>query len=286
MFFAMGGTGALVSALGQLLRDQGAEIRTGATVAEIEFDSRRATGVVLDDGERIRADLVVSNADPMHLYDRLVPKATQASTTRLKRRYSRLSMGLYVLYFGTRRRYDDVAHHTIWLGKRYRELLDDIFKRHILADDFSLYLHRPTATDPSFAPAGCDSFYVLAPVPNLKAAIDWCEAGSKLRDRIVDALAQSLLPDLHDHITADFFHDPGRFRAGLFERSRRGVFDRAALHPIGLVPIPQQGRRPTGTLFDRRRDPSWRRHARGALFGQGGRPARARSALGGEAIWD
>ena len=114
-------------------------------------------------------------------------------------------MGLFVLYCGTRRTYPDVAHPTIWLGRRYRALLDDIFHRERLAEDFSLFLHRPTASDPSFAPPGCDSFYVLAPVLNLEGEVYWQPEGPKPRDRIVAALDASLLPGLSPTITSDCF---------------------------------------------------------------------------------
>ena len=113
-----------------------------------------------------------------------MPKKAQSLSVRLKHKHAKLSMGLFVLYFGTRQQYPDVAHHTIWMGKRYRELLEDIFKRKILTEDFSLYVHRPTATDPSAAPEGCDTFYALAPVPNLQGEVDWAVEGPKLRDRI------------------------------------------------------------------------------------------------------
>ena len=121
-------------------------------------------------------------------------------------------MGLFVMYFGTRKAYPDVAHHTIWLGKRYRELLDEIFNKKILSEDFSLYLHRPTATDPSFAPQGCESFYVLCPVPNLQADIDWSVQGPLLRDRIVAALDRTILPGLAETITAEFRMTPNDFK--------------------------------------------------------------------------
>ena len=120
-------------------------------------------------------------------------------------------MGLFVLYFGTAQQYPDVAHHTIWMGPRYRELLNDIFHRKVLAEDFSIYLHRPTATDPSFAPEGCDSFYALVPVPNLTAGINWAVEGPRLRDRVVAALAGTILPGLDNTIRADFFMTPEDF---------------------------------------------------------------------------
>ena len=122
-------------------------------------------GVVLESGERLSADIVISDADPAFLYSKMLRRPPLVP--RLKLKQAQTSMGLFVLYFGTTRQYPEVAHHTIWFGDRYRELLRDIFHRHRLGPDFSLYVHRPTATDPSFAPAGCDSWYVLAPVPNL-----------------------------------------------------------------------------------------------------------------------
>lgn len=212
VFFAMGGTGALVNALGRLMAEQGIAVRFDATAAQVTLDGRTATGVMLASGEVIGADLVVSNADPMYLYRQMLPNQALAVATKVKRR-SKLSMGLYVLYFGTRRQYPAVAHHTIWLGPRYKALLDDIFHKKILPEDFSLYVHRPTATDPSFAPAGCDSFYVLCPVPNTQGAIDWSAQGPKLRDRIIAALERTMLPGLRDAITADFSMTPDDFEA-------------------------------------------------------------------------
>jgi phytoene desaturase len=208
--FAMGGTGAVVAALGKLMREEGVTIRLGETVSKILIESGVAKGVALESGEAIAADIVISNADPMYLYREMIPPQARPVSTRAKMQ-SRLSMGLFVLYFGTRRKYPDVAHHTIWMGPRYRELLKDIFRRRILPDDFSLYLHRPTATDPSFAPDGCDSFYVLCPVPNLLAQIDWTIEGPRLQSRIVDALDKTILPGLKQCITADFFMTPRDF---------------------------------------------------------------------------
>ena len=120
-------------------------------------------------------------------------------------------MGLFILYFGTLKPYPSVAHHTIWMGQRYRELLDDIFNKKLLSEDFSLYLHRPSATDPSFAPTGCDSFYVLCPVPNLLGGQDWSVEGPKLRNRIVNALERTILPGLSETITEDFYKTPKDF---------------------------------------------------------------------------
>ncbi len=210
VYFARGGTGALVAAFGRLMEEEGIDIRLGTTVSRILLDGRRATGVELESGEQLAADVVVSNADPLHLYRNMVPESAQSSAIKLKKK-SRISMGLYVLYFGTTRTYPDVAHHTIWFGPRYREHLKDIFDRKILADDFSLYVHRPTATDKSFAPEGCDSFYVLCPVPNLDAGIDWKSEGPRLKERIVKALDETMLPGLRESMTADFIMTPDDF---------------------------------------------------------------------------
>ena len=209
--FAMGGTGAITAAMKALMQRQGIEIRLKQTVSSIHIVDGAACGVVLEDGTLLAADVVVSNADPAHLYSEMVKPSQQAPSARLKLAAAEYSMGLFVLYFGCTRTYPNVAHHTIWMGERYRELLADIFHHKTLSEDFSLYLHRPTATDPSFAPAGCDSFYVLCPVPNLKGAVDWATAGPRLVERIVAALDQTLLPGLATTITSDFFMTPEDF---------------------------------------------------------------------------
>ena len=210
--FAMGGTAAITRALGDLMLRRGVDIQLNTTVASLIIEHGVAKGVTLADSHVIAADLVVSNADPAHLYANMIQPSELARTTRVKLAAAEFSMGLFVLYFGTTRTYPDVAHHTIWMGERYRELLDDIFHKKTLSEDFSLYLHRPTATDSSFAPPGCDSFYVLCPVPNLKGEVDWTRDGPRLRDRIVAALGKTILPDLESTITDDFFMTPEDFR--------------------------------------------------------------------------
>lgn len=155
--------------------------------------------------------MLVSNMDPSYLYKKVIPKNKQALSAKIKTATAKHSMGLFVLYFGTDNTYPDVAHHTIWLGKRYRELLDDIFDKKVLADDFSLYVHRPTATDASFAPKGCDSFYVLAPVPNLQGGQDWDEIGEQYAQRILDALDKTMLPGVKEHVTVQFHKAPNDF---------------------------------------------------------------------------
>lgn len=210
--FAMGGTGAITRALEALMIRNGIELRLGQTVKRIGVTAGAATSIELEDGSQLAADLIVSNVDPAHLYGHMIPRSVQSTASKLKLRHARYSMGLFVLYFGTRRTYPDVAHHTIWLGARYRELLREVFSGAELPKDFSLYVHRPTATDPSFAPPGCDSFYVLCPVPNLQAKINWENEAPRLRDRIVAALGHTILPGLAETITAEFHMTPTDFQ--------------------------------------------------------------------------
>ena len=209
--FAMGGTQAIILALENLMIRQGIDIKLGQTVKSLLIEGDRVEAVVLENGETLNADLIVSNADPAYLYRHMVTPKKQTFMLRLKAKKPKFSMGLFVLYFGTTQTYPEVAHHTIWLGKRYRALLEDIFDKKILTEDFSLYLHRPTATDPSFAPPGCDSFYVLCPVPNLLGGQDWSVEGPKLQAKIVAALDQTILPNLKNTITEDFYMTPKDF---------------------------------------------------------------------------
>lgn len=210
--FAMGGTGALVDALEALMIEQGIEIRLNTTVTALDSDAGLVKHVDIEEQsgqrERLKTDWVISNADPVHLYKSLLPKQDVNRLAQFKANRWRKSMGLFVLFFGTNRQFPKVAHHTIWMGPRYRELLNDIFNRQILADDFSIYLHRPTATDASFAPPGGDSFYALVPVPNLQANIDWSEAGPRLADRVIDALGQTTLPGLRESLVDQFYMTP------------------------------------------------------------------------------
>jgi phytoene desaturase len=209
--FVMGGTHALVSALEKLMIRNGITIRLSETIKCLSVESGKAVAAVLESGEVLPVDLVVSNADPLHLYRRMLNPKYQSFLNRFKAKRPQVSMGLFILYFGTLKPYPSVAHHTIWMGQRYRELLDDIFNKKLLSEDFSLYLHRPSATDPSFAPTGCDSFYVLCPVPNLLGGQDWSVEGPKLRNRIVNALERTILPGLSETITEDFYKTPKDF---------------------------------------------------------------------------
>jgi len=210
--FAMGGTGRLVQGLVSLVEGQGNAVRMNAEVSAITVANGRATGVRLASGESIAADIVVSNADPAWTYGRLLQGETRRRWTDRKLAGARYSMSLFVWYFGTRRQYPEVLHHTMVLGPRYRELLDDIFERKVLADDFSLYLHRPTATDPSLAPPGCDAFYVLSPVPHLDSGTDWRTAAEPYRQAIARRLADTLLPGLESEVISSRCLTPQDFQ--------------------------------------------------------------------------
>lgn len=214
IWFAMGGTGALVNALVRLFSENGGKVLLNTEVAEIVIDEKTgyAKGVALRDGEFLKADAVVSNADVAFTYLNLVAGKFRRKYTDQKVKAMRYSMSLFVLYFGTNRRYEQMAHHEIIMGPRYRELMQDIFERKHLAEDFSLYLHRPTATDRSLAPSGCDCWYVLSPVPHLGGKTDWKKMGKPYRDRIINYLEQRYLPDLSKHIVTELYIDPLHFR--------------------------------------------------------------------------
>ncbi|MGC6537074.1 MAG: phytoene desaturase family protein [Candidatus Puniceispirillaceae bacterium] len=212
VYFAMGGTGELVRQLHLLMERHGIEIRLNTDITSINVKGNLVTGVTTGAGEVIEADRIICNGDPPTIYQQMMGSAKKSRKKALPESMTAYSMGLYVLFFGTRKTYDDIAHHTIWMGPRFKELLHDIFDKKIMADDFSLYLHRPTATDKSFAPDGCDSFYVLCPVPNLQGNVNWDEAGPDLRNRIVSALEDSIMPGLSDVITDDFYMTPVDFK--------------------------------------------------------------------------
>ena len=200
-----------------VIESLGGEIRYNAPVREILVEGGRAAGVRLRDGETVAADVVVSNADSAATYRYLLPEHVRPRRwTERKLSRARYSMSLFVWYFGTDRRYEDVPHHMILLGPRYRELLDDIFRHQRLADDFSLYLHRPTATDPSLAPPGGDAFYVLSPVPHLDSGIDWSETGERYRAAIAKSLSETVLPDLEQHVVTSRTMTPADFQDRLW----------------------------------------------------------------------
>lgn len=219
VFFPRGGTGALVAAMTRLLGELGGELRLATPVSRVRLGERagrvihRVTTAQQVDEE---FDLVVSNADLHHTYATLYVDEPDARPMVKRLEKMDWSMSLYVLYFGTDRDYaGDLAHHTVVFGPRYRGLLDDIFHGDTLADDFSLYLHAPHVTDPSLAPPGCGSFYVLSPVPHLgNAPLDWATLGEAYGDRILAAL-ERLLPDLRRHVVVRRQFTPSDFQQQL-----------------------------------------------------------------------
>jgi len=199
--FTMGGTGALVQGLLRLFTEMGGKLRLNARVERLLVVDGAARGVRLDSGEELPAKVVVSNADVANFYKKAVPAAARRKWTNRRLDRMRYSMSLFLIYFGTDRTWPDLAHHTIILAERYKELLEDIFSKKILADDFSLYLHAPTRTDPSLAPPGCECFYVLSPVPNLGGDVDWNEVKDLYADAILASL-EKLCPELRKHIVS------------------------------------------------------------------------------------
>lgn len=227
--FAKGGTAALVRAFARLLEDTGVEIRTSSPVEEIEVDADgKATAVRLAGGERIPCKMVIANADPRFVYSRMIDRKHRRKHTDASVRRKRGSMSLFVAYFGTKRTYPELAHHTIVLGPRYKGLLDDIFDKKTLAEDFSLYLHAPTRSDPDLAPPGHENFYVLSPVPNNRSGVDWSAIGERYLDRIYAELERRGVPSLRESLVTSHFITPDHF-----EHELRSV-DGAA---FGLEPV-------------------------------------------------
>lgn len=213
--FAMGGTGALVEGLVDLIEGQGGEIIYNCDVKEVLVEDGSAVGVRMAGGETLNADIVVSNADSATTYHDLLPADVRRRWTPRKVKRARHSMGLFVWYFGTNRQYPHVGHHTKVLGPRYEDLLRDIFDRKVLAEDFSLYLHRPTQLDPSLAPSGCDAFYVLSPVPNLTSGTDWTVQAEPYRQAIEQRLRNTVMPGLGPDIVTSRLLTPLDFQSRL-----------------------------------------------------------------------
>ena len=213
VWFPKGGTGALVQGMVKLFEDIGGRIELNAEAASIEVSGARATGVRLRDGRVLNADCVASNADVVHTYANLLaqyPRGVKEGA-RLKRK--RFSNSLFVIHFGLKRPQPQLQHHTVCFGPRYRELIQEIFKGDALAEDFSLYLHAPCITDPSLAPPGCSSHYVLSPVPHLgNAPIDWEIEGPRYRDRIFEYLEKYYMPGLREDLVTCRIFTPNDFR--------------------------------------------------------------------------
>ena len=213
VFFCMGGTGKLVEELTNLMKRNDINIETNKNLKSVEHKDSVAYKAITECGKEYKFDNLIFNGDPPVFYKEILKPASRNFLNPIFPAKSlSYSMGLFVLFFGTKTRYEEIAHHTIWLTERFKDLLHDIFEKRIITEDFSLYLHRPTATDKSFAPDGHDSFYVLCPVPNLKNNIDWSIHGEKLKDQIIIELENTIMPNLSNHIEDISYMTPKDFK--------------------------------------------------------------------------
>ena len=214
--YSMGGTGNIIKGLEKLMLEEGIDIIKNSEVTEIISKSNKITGIKLNNQEIIEAENVVCNADPPAFYEKMLKKNGQGSFIfNWKKKRMEYSMGLFVYYFGTKKIYPNVEHHTIKFGNKYKEHLEDIFNNKKLNNDISYYLHRPSATDKSMAPEGNDCFYVLVPVPNNQSKIDWRTEGENMKNLVIDKMEKDLMPNLRENIVADFYLTPDYFEKEL-----------------------------------------------------------------------
>ena len=214
--YSMGGTGNIIKGLEKLMLEEGIDIIKNSEVTEIISKSNKITGIKLNNQKIIEAENVVCNADPPAFYEKMLKKNGQGSFIfNWKKKRMEYSMGLFVYYFGTKKIYPNVEHHTIKFGNKYKEHLEDIFNNKKLNNDISYYLHRPSATDKSMAPEGNDCFYVLVPVPNNQSKIDWQTEGDNMKNLVIDKMEKDLMPNLRENIVADFYLTPDYFEKEL-----------------------------------------------------------------------
>jgi phytoene desaturase len=213
--YSIGGTGSVVNALEKLMIEENINIIKKAEVTEIILEDKKVKGVQLNNSETINCDYIVCNSDPPNVYQNLIKSINYNFMFKQKMKRMDYSMGLFVYYFGSRKQYKDVAHHTIYFGDSYKKHLEKIFEKKILSKDISYYLHRPSATDPSMAPSGQDAFYVLVPVPNNLSNIDWAKEGEKFKNLILDKMDSSVLPGIKKNVVSDFYLTPDYFEKDL-----------------------------------------------------------------------
>ena len=214
--YSMGGTGNVVNALEKLMGEESIKIIKNAEVTEILTENKDVKAIKINNAEIIGCDYLICNSDPPNVYKNLI-KSKNKYNFLFKQKMKRMdySMGLFVYYFGSKKKYDDVAHHTIYFGKSYEKHLDKIFEKKILSEDISYYLHRPSATDPNMAPDGQDAFYVLVPVPNNLSKINWTNEGGKFKNLILDKMDKSVLPGIKENVVSDFYLTPDYFEKDL-----------------------------------------------------------------------
>ena len=214
--YSIGGTGSVVKALEKLMKEENITIIKDAEVTEILTKNKKVTGVKINESKIINCDYVICNSDPPNVYNKLI-KSKKDYNFLFKQKMKRMdySMGLFVYYFGSKKKYNNVAHHTIYFGKSYEKHLDKIFEKKILSEDISYYLHRPSATDPNMAPSDQDAFYVLVPVPNNLSKINWIDEGDKFKDLVLDKMDKTILPGIKENVVSDFYLTPDYFEIDL-----------------------------------------------------------------------
>ena len=213
--YSLGGTGNLVKAFEKLMKEEKIEIIKNSTVTELTNLNNQIVSVTVNNKDVLKADYIICNSDPPNVYKNLIKPNNYGFLFNKKIERMNYSMGLFVYYFGSKKQYNDVAHHTICFGKSYKDHLNKIFEKKELSEDISYYLHRPTATDPSMAPPGQDCFYVLVPVPNNLSNINWHKEGEKFKHLIINKMSEQILPNLRENITADFYVTPDYFENDL-----------------------------------------------------------------------
>ena len=214
--YSMGGTGNIIKGLEKLMNEVGIKVIKGHEVKKIISYKKKITGIELDNQTVLKSDNVICNADPPAVYEKMLNgDANNSFLFKWKKRRMEYSMGLFVYYFGTKEKYENIEHHTIKFGNKYKEHLNDIFNNKKLNEDISYYLHRPSATDESMAPEGNDCFYVLVPVPNNQSKIDWSVEGEKMKNLVIDKMEKDLMPNLRKNIVEDFYLTPDYFERDL-----------------------------------------------------------------------
>tara|TARA_A100001011_G_scaffold383141_1_gene453949 strand:- start:482 stop:1951 length:1470 start_codon:yes stop_codon:yes gene_type:complete len=210
--YAMGGTGSIVKGLEKLMSEEKISVLKNSEVTEILCENKRVKGVKINDSKTIECDYLICNSDPPNVYKNLI-KTKKDYSFLFNQKIKRMdySMGLFVYYFGSKKQYREVAHHTICFGNSYEKHLSKIFDQKILSNDISYYLHRPSATDPEMAPDGQDAFYVLVPVPNNLSGINWSKEGEKFKELVLDKMDKTVLPGIKENVVSDFYLTPDYF---------------------------------------------------------------------------
>ena len=213
--YSMGGTGNIIKGLERLMIEEKIKILKDSEVTSINLNQNKIKSVTINNQKEFDADNVICNADPPAVYEKMLINKKKNNFFNWKKKRMDYSMGLFVYYFGTKKVYENVEHHTIKFGNKYKEHLQDIFDKKKLNEDISYYLHRPSATDKSMAPKDHDCFYVLVPVPNNQSGIDWSIEGDKIKNLVIDKMEKSLLPNLRENIVEDFYLTPDYFEKEL-----------------------------------------------------------------------